>query len=108
LLFDLLSLDLMFAAVRYQPGFGPLAVAYRASNMASALPITPGGLGVLEVPLVAITAGFGTPRRTAMLGYRVMNYWLPLLPGAVAYHRLRLSPKRGEEPKPSRRAGDSG
>jgi hypothetical protein len=27
LLFDLLSLDLMFVAVRYQPGFGPLAVA---------------------------------------------------------------------------------
>jgi uncharacterized membrane protein YbhN (UPF0104 family) len=29
--------------------------------MASALPITPGGLGVVEVTLVAITAGFGTP-----------------------------------------------
>ena len=25
--FDLLSLDLMFLAFRYQPGFGPLAVA---------------------------------------------------------------------------------
>jgi uncharacterized protein (TIRG00374 family) len=94
LLFDLLSLDLMFLAFRYQPGFGPLAVAYAAANIASAIPVTPGGLGVIEVTLVAITVGFGAPRATAVLavlGYRLVNYWLPLLPGAVAYIRLRLS-----------------
>ena len=94
LLFDLLSLDLMFLAFRYQPGFGPLAVAYAAANIASAIPITPGGLGIIVVTLVAITVGFGAPRATAViavLGYRVVNYWLPLLPGAVAYLRLRLS-----------------
>jgi len=94
LLFDLLSLDLMFLAFRYQPGFGPLAVAYAAANLASAIPITPGGLGVIEVTLVAITVGFGAPRATAVLavlGYRVVNYWLPLLPGALAYLRLRLN-----------------
>jgi uncharacterized protein (TIRG00374 family) len=94
LLFDLLSLDLMFLAFRYQPGFGPLAVAYAAANIASAIPVTPGGLGIIEVTLVAITVGFGAPRATAViavLGYRVINYWLPLLPGAVAYLRLRLT-----------------
>jgi len=110
LLFDLLSLDLMFVAVRYQPGFGPLAVAYSAANFASALPITPGGLGVAEVTLVAITAGFGAPRPTAVLavlGYRLVNYWLPLLPGAVAYLRLRLSPKVADETKPSMPGGGS-
>jgi putative heme transporter len=40
LLFDLLSLDLVFLALRYQPGFGPLAVAYAAANIASAIPAT--------------------------------------------------------------------
>ena len=40
---DLLSLDLVFLALRYQPGFGPLAVAYTAANIASAIPVTPGG-----------------------------------------------------------------
>ena len=98
LLFDLLSLDLMFLAFRYQPGFGPLAVAYAAANIASAIPITPGGLGVIEVTLVAITVGFGAPTATAVLavlGYRVVNYWLPLLPGALAYLHLRLRPERG-------------
>jgi uncharacterized protein (TIRG00374 family) len=104
LLLDLLSLDLMFLAFRYQPGFGPLAVAYAAANIASAIPITPGGLGVVEVTLVAVTVGFGAPRPTAVLavlGYRVVNYWLPLLPGAAAYLRLRLSPKAGDRTKPS-------
>jgi hypothetical protein len=104
LLFDLLSLDLMFLAFRYQPGFGPPAVAYGAANIASAIPITPGGLGVIEVTLVAITAGFGAPRATAViavLGYRVVNYWLPLLPGAVAYLRLRLSLNAAGKATPS-------
>ena len=93
LLFDLLSLDLVFLALRYQPGFGPLAVAYAAANIASAIPVTPGGLGVIEVTLVAITVGFGAPRPTAVLaviGYRIVNYWLPLIPGAIAYLRVRL------------------
>ena len=107
LLFDLLSLDLVFLALRYQPGFGPLAVAYALANIASAIPLTP-GLGVIEVTLVAITVGFGAPRPTAVLavlGYRIVNYWLPLLPGAVAYLRLRLRPgahgKRKGKGKPA-------
>jgi uncharacterized membrane protein YbhN (UPF0104 family) len=108
LLFDLLSLDLVFLALRYQPGFGPLTVAYAAANIASAIPLTPGGLGVIEVTLVAVTAGFGAPRATAVLavlGYRIANYWLPLIPGAIAYIRLRLRPgadgKRKDKGKPA-------
>jgi uncharacterized membrane protein YbhN (UPF0104 family) len=56
---------------------------------------------------VAITVGFGAPRATAVLavlGYRVVNYWLPLLPGAVAYLRLRLSPKAADRQNPQARS----
>jgi uncharacterized protein (TIRG00374 family) len=104
LLFDLLSLDLVFLALRYQPGFGPLAVAYAAANIASAIPLTPGGLGVIEVTLVAVTVGFGAPRATAVLavlGYRIVNFWLPLIPGAVAYIRLRLRRAANGKTKPT-------
>jgi uncharacterized protein (TIRG00374 family) len=104
LLFDLLSLDLVFLALRYQPGFGPLAVAYAAANIASAIPLTPGGLGVIEVTLVAITVGFGAPRATAVLavlGYRIANFWLPLIPGAIAYIRLRLRRTANGKTKPA-------
>jgi uncharacterized protein (TIRG00374 family) len=108
LLFDLLSLDLVFLALHYQPGFGPLAVAYGAANIASAIPVTPGGLGVMEVTLVAITVGFGAPRATAVLavlGYRIVNYWLPLLPGAAAYLRVRLRSAAAAK-KPSTQPAD--
>ena len=104
LLFDLLSLDLMFLALGYQPGFGPLAVAYAAANIASAIPLTPGGLGVTEVTLIAITVGFGAPRPTAVLavlGYQLVNYWLPLLPGALAYLHLRLRRSAARKPIPA-------
>ena len=104
LLFDLLSFDLVFLALRYQPGFGPLAVAYAAANIASAIPLTPGGLGVIEVTLVAVTVGFGAPRATAVLavlGYRIVEFWLPLIPGAIAYIRLRLRPGADGKTKPT-------
>jgi hypothetical protein len=75
---------------------------------ASALPTTPGGLGVVEVALVAITAGFGTPQqsrgaRRARLSDRELR--AAPAPGALAYLRLPLSPAGGEEPKPPRSAG---
>ena len=109
LIFDLLSFDLVFLALRYQPGFGPLAVAYAAANIASAIPLTPGGLGVIEVTLVAVAVGFGAPRATAVLavlGYRIVEFWLPLIPGAIAYIRLRLRP--GPDGKTKATAADAG
>jgi hypothetical protein len=109
LLFDLLSLGLMFAALGSRPGFGPLTVAYAAANIASVIPIAPGGLGVIEVTLVAVTAGFGVPRATAVLavlGYRLVNYWLPMPAGAVAYLRLRLFTRKGSAAAGSTAAGE--
>jgi uncharacterized membrane protein YbhN (UPF0104 family) len=37
----------------------------------------------------------------AVLGYRIANYWLPLIPGAIAYIRLRLRPGAGGTAKPA-------
>ena len=34
-----------------------------------------------------------------MLGYRLVNYWLPLLPGALAYLHLRLRPNAARKAK---------
>ena len=44
---------------------------------------------------MAITAGFGAPQATsvlAQLGYRLVNYWLPLVPGALTCLHRRLRP----------------
>lgn len=53
---------------------------------------------------MVITVGFGAPRATAVLavlGYRIVNYWLPLIPGAIAYIRLRLRRATDGKTKPA-------
>ena len=49
--------------------------------------------------------GVGGARRHAagfaVLGYRIVNYWLPMLPGAMAYLRLRLRPATYGSQEPS-------
>ena len=53
---------------------------------------------------MAITVSFGAPRATAVLavlGCRIINYWLPLIPGAIAYIRLRLRRTANGKTKPA-------
>ena len=91
-LLDVSVLYLFFLAVGHHQHFGALVVAYAVANLVSAIPITPSGLGVMEATLVAISVGFGAPRSTAVvavLGYRLVNFWLPLPIGAAAYVRAR-------------------
>jgi uncharacterized protein (TIRG00374 family) len=69
-----------------------LLVAYGLANVLAAIPITPGGLGVIEAVLSASLIGFGVPRAVALVGiiaYRLINFWLPIPFGALAYASLR-------------------
>lgn len=68
-----------------------LAVYLAGSALASASP-TPGGLGALEAALVAGLTAVGVATGPAVAGvlvYRIVTYWLPVLPGAVAFGVLR-------------------
>lgn len=66
-------------------------VVYLASSAISALSPTPGNLGATEL---AFTAGFVAigvppgPALAAVLLYRLLTFWLPILPGLVAYRYL--------------------
>ena len=76
-----------------------LLVGYGLANVLAALPVTPGGLGVVEGILVPALVGFGTPRAVAILGvlsWRLVNFWLPIPAGGIAYLSLRLGEDRGE------------
>ena len=67
------------------------AVFLGASAVAAAAP-TPGGLGALEAALVAGLTAAGAPAGpaiAAVIAYRVVTYWLPVLPGAMAFRVLR-------------------
>jgi uncharacterized protein (TIRG00374 family) len=63
-------------------------VAYGLANVLASIPLSPGGLGVIEAVLIPTLVGFGAPRSQAAIGvvaYRLVNFWLPIPVGAVAY-----------------------
>lgn len=79
-----------------------LLVAYGLAYVLAAIPVTPGGLGVVEAVLSASLIGFGVARPTVLVGvvaYRLVNFWLPIPIGALAYASLRA----GLGGRPSRR-----
>jgi undecaprenyl-diphosphatase len=67
------------------------AVYLGASALAAATP-TPGGLGAIEAALVAGLTGVGMasgPAVSAVLTYRLVTYWLPILPGWLSWMWLQ-------------------
>ena len=69
-------------------------IAFGFANVLAAMPITPGGLGVVEAVLIPTIVGFGTPRAVAavgVVGYRLVNFWAPIPAGGVAYVLVQRS-----------------
>ena len=72
-----------------------LLVAFGLANVLAAIPITPGGLGVVEAVLTSTLVGFGLDRGTAAISvitYRLAAFWLPIPLGALAYGSLKFGP----------------
>jgi uncharacterized protein (TIRG00374 family) len=94
---DAAALWVFVLAYGYRLGLDGLTVSFGLANVAAALPLTPGGLGVVEGVLVPTIVGFGAPRGIAVLGvvsYRLVNFWLPIPIAALAYLSLRAGPLR--------------
>jgi uncharacterized protein (TIRG00374 family) len=70
-----------------------LLVAYGLANILAVIPITPGGLGVVEFISISTLTGFGVAGGAATAGvlcWRLVNFWLPIPFGGAAYLSLRL------------------
>jgi uncharacterized protein (TIRG00374 family) len=70
-----------------------LFAAYGIANVAGALPLTPGGLGVVDSIAPLLLVSFGVTRSVAtlgVLGWRLVNFWLPIPAGAIAYVSLKV------------------
>lgn len=92
-LFDALALAIFLAAYGHWTRPDGLLVAYGLANVVAIVPITPGGLGVMEATLSATLVAFGVPPGIALLGvvsWRLVNYWIPIPLGAAAYLSLRV------------------
>ena len=90
--FDYLCLLCALRATGSKPNPSLVLLAYAAAQIIALVPITPGGLGIVEASLsgLLVLAGVsGGKAVVATLAYRLASYWLPLLAGVFAYFLYR-------------------
>jgi uncharacterized membrane protein YbhN (UPF0104 family) len=89
--FDIAVLWATFHAFGTVPPVGVIVMAYFVGTLANTLPL-PGGVGGVDGGMIGAFLAFGVDPGTAVLAvlaYRAIAFWLPTLPGAIAYFQLR-------------------
>lgn len=72
-------------------GFVAVTAVYLAGSALAQVAPTPGGIGAAEAALIAGLTAFGLETATAVPAvflFRIGTFWLPILPGYLAYKRL--------------------
>ena len=95
---DISVLGIAYAAVNATPPWSGLLLAYCAGQLASAFPVTPGGIGVVEGSLTLALVAFGgaqTVTLAAVLLYRLITYWACIPLGGLVWLWLRASSPEG-------------
>jgi len=105
---DATALHLSLWAFGHPPDPGGLLTTYALVSLLALLPVTPGGLGLVEGAAVPLLVSFGTPHDAALLGvltWRLFGFWLTIPLGAATYVWLHATRLR----RPGvRAAGDAG
>jgi uncharacterized protein (TIRG00374 family) len=86
-----------FRAVHAAIPWHGVLLAYGASVVAGSLPIVPGGLGIVEGSLAVVLVGYGAsrlPAVSAVLAFRMVNYWLAIAVGWVSVGLVALQSRR--------------
>jgi hypothetical protein len=99
LAFDYGTLLATIRATGERPNPSLVLLAYAVAGLLALIPITPGGLGIVEAGLSALLILAGVPGGDAVvatLAYRIISYWLPIFVGPFAYmaFRMRYGPPR--------------
>jgi uncharacterized protein (TIRG00374 family) len=92
------------------PSFAVIVMAYFVGMLANALPL-PGGIGGVDGGMIGAFVAFGVPfgyATVAVLAYRGFAFWLPTIPGAIAYLQLRRTVSRWREQHAEERAARVG
>lgn len=105
--------SLWFFLVAFGQVMDPVALllVYSIASLLAVLPITPGGIGIIEGVLIPGLLGFGVPGGVAVLGvvsWRLFQYWAPVLVAGLCYLSLRTPGWRDRVPShsPPTRDGD--
>ena len=94
--FDIAVLWACFHAFGAAPPEAVIVMAYFVGMIGNALPL-PGGIGGVDGGMIGAFSAFGVPVEVsivAVLAYRGFAFWLPTLPGIVAYLQLRRTVHR--------------
>jgi uncharacterized protein (TIRG00374 family) len=95
--FDYFALLAALRATGAKPNVSLVLLAYAATAVIALVPLTPGGLGIVEASLsgLLVLAGVSSGRAIiATLAYRLVTYWLPIFAGGGIYvaYRRRYGP----------------
>jgi uncharacterized protein (TIRG00374 family) len=85
-----------FHAFGKPPPLAVIVMAYFVGMLGNLLPL-PGGIGGVDGGMIGACTAFGVHVElavVAVLAYRAFSFWLPTLPGAVAYLQLRRTVHR--------------
>jgi uncharacterized protein (TIRG00374 family) len=101
--FDYASLVAALAAVGAHPRPALVLLAFCTAQLLAQVPVTPGGLGVVEAGLTATLTLAGVSAGDAVLAtlaYRLLTYWIPMPLGVAAtvLHRRRYARRPGSVP----------
>jgi uncharacterized membrane protein YbhN (UPF0104 family) len=94
--FQILVLWAAFKAFGDAPTWAVLIQAFFCGMLGNLLPM-PGGVGGVEGGMIGALVAFnvdGGLAVVAVLVYRAFTFWLPLIPGVIAYFQLRRTTER--------------
>jgi uncharacterized membrane protein YbhN (UPF0104 family) len=97
--FDNFVLWATFHAFGASPPLTVILMGYLIGQLGGLLPI-PGGIGGIDLGLIGTLIVYGAPAAAtaaAVLAYRIILFWLPLIVGGVAFEMLRRDMPSGEE-----------
>lgn len=96
--FNVAVLYATFRAFGEAPPVAVLVQAYFVGMLANLLPL-PGGIGGVDGGMIGALVAFGVGGALALVAvlvYRLLAFWLPSIPGVIAYFQLRRTVSRWE------------
>jgi uncharacterized protein (TIRG00374 family) len=105
--FDIAVLWACFHAFGSAPPQAVIVMAYFVGMLGNVLPL-PGGIGGVDGGMIGAFTAFGVNVElsiVAVLAYRAFSFWIPTVPGAVAYFQLRRTIHRWRHAETSQPTG---
>jgi uncharacterized protein (TIRG00374 family) len=103
--FNIAVLWASFRAFGEAPSWAVIVMGYFVGMLGNLLPL-PGGVGGVDGGMIGAFIGFGVDDGlavVAVLTYRAFAFWLPTIPGAIAFFQLRRTVARWREEREGER-----